>query len=201
MSTQIKADRERDEQGMLPGFVPWPASFARTYRGKGYWEGFGIGDVFERLATLHPERPAIVDGATRLSVGELWQQSGWLAAQFAQMGLKPRDRVIFQLPNSNEFILSFLALMRIGVIPVMALPAHRRTEIVHFVRATQAVGVFIPGSQRDFDHRIMAQEIQSDEPTLRHVFVLGEPLPGQVSIPTCSPGPLPRGRWKTSSRR
>lgn len=175
---------------MLPGFVPWPASFARRYREKGYWEGLGIADVFERLATLRPDRPAIVDGTTRLSLSELWQQSGRLAAHFARMGLKPRDQVIFQLPNSSEFIASFLALMRIGVIPVMALPAHRRTEILHFVRATQAVGMFIPGNQRDFDHRVMAQEIRADTATLRHVFVLGEPLPEQVSIPDLLAAPV-----------
>lgn len=194
MSTQIQADRERKEQGMLPGFVPWPASFARRYRERKYWEGLGIADVFERLAMLHPDRPAIVDGATRMSVGELWHASGRLALHFAQKGLRPHDRVIFQLPNSGEFIISFLALMRIGVIPVMALPAHRRTEILHFVRATRAVGVFIPGSQRDFDHRVMAQEIRHDAPTLRHVFVLGDPLPGQVSIPDLLARPVADGQ-------
>ena len=41
---------------------------------------------------------------------------------------------MFQLSNGLDLIVAFFALMRIGVIPVMALPAHRETEIAHFLR-------------------------------------------------------------------
>lgn len=167
---------------MLHACVPWPEANARLYRDKGYWEGLTIAEVIEREAVAHPEREAVFDGTRRINLGELWQASGRLAVGFVQLGLKPLDRVVFQLPNTPEFIIAFLALMRIGVIPVMALPPHRRTEILHFTRASQAVGLLIPASQRDFDYRAMAEEIQTAAPTLRHVLVLGEAWPGQVSI-------------------
>ncbi len=33
-----------------------------------------------------------------------------------------------QLPNSWEFVVLTLACLRAGIVPVMALPAHRRTS-------------------------------------------------------------------------
>lgn len=167
---------------MLQGCVPWPEAYVRLYREKSYWEGQTIADVIEQLSVDHPDREAIFDGTGRMSFGQLWESSGRLAAGFVRLGLKPLDRVVLQLPNTPEFIIAFIALMRIGVIPVMALPAHRRTEILHFVLASQAVGLLIPAKQRDFDYRAMAEEIRDEAPTLRHVMVLGETLPGQASL-------------------
>ena len=184
MATSTQGGGPRDGQNIkLDGFVPWPEAFRRLYREKGYWEDLSIADVFERLAADHPDREAIYDGTRRTSYGQLWAASGRLAVGFVQLGFKPSDRVVFQLPNTAEFIIAFLALMRIGVIPVMALPPHRRHEIQHFVLGTQAVGLFIAPRLGDFDYRAMAEEIRPNAPTLRHVLVLGEAQPGQVSIP------------------
>jgi 2,3-dihydroxybenzoate-AMP ligase len=184
MAMQIQRGTTRDgPEKILDGCVPWPPAYAAAYRDKRYWEGLGIADVFERLAIEHPDREAVFDGALRTSFGDLWEASGRLALGFVRLGFKPLDRVIFQLPNSTEFIISFLALMRIGVIPVMALTPHRRTEILHFALASRAVGVLIPGTLRDFDYRALADEIRADVPSLRHVLVLGEAGAGQVSIP------------------
>ena len=167
----------------LDGFVPWPEEFGRLYRERGYWEGHSIADVFERLAAEHPDREAICDGTRRISYGQLWAASGRLAVGFVELGFRPPDRVVFQLPNTAEFIIAFLALMRIGVIPIMALPPHRRHEILHFVLATQAVGLLIAPRIGNFDYLAMADEIRPEAPTLRHVLVLGEARSGQVSIP------------------
>jgi 2,3-dihydroxybenzoate-AMP ligase len=171
--------------------VPWPQAYTRLYRSKGYWKGQTIAAVFERLAARHAGREAICEGDKRVSLGHLWQASGRLAAHFVRLGWKPLDRVVFQLPNSAEFVITFLALMRIGVIPVMALPAHRRTEILHFVLASRAVGLLIPDRLRDFDYREMADEIRTEAPGLRHVVVLGETGRGQVSLLELLSQPVP----------
>ncbi len=167
---------------MLEGCVPWPQAYSRLYRSKGYWEGRTIAAVFERLAARHADREAICEGERRLSLSHLWEASGRLAVHFVRLGWKPLDRVVFQLPNSAEFVISFLALMRIGVIPVMALPAHRRTEILHFVLASRAVGLLVPDRLRDFDYREMAQQIRAEAPGLGDVLVLGEAGRGQISL-------------------
>lgn len=185
--------RNRAPEGevVLEGCVPWPQAYSRLYRSKGYWEGQTIAAVFERLAAQRAGREAICEGERRVSLGRLWEASGRLAAHFVRLGWKPLDRVVFQLPNSAEFVITFLALMRIGVIPVMALPAHRRTEILHFVLASRAVGLLVPDRLRDFDYREMADEIRAEAPGLSDVLVLGEPGRGQVSLLDLISQPVP----------
>jgi 2,3-dihydroxybenzoate---[aryl-carrier protein] ligase len=65
---------------------------------------------------------------------------------------------------------------------VLALPAHRREEISHFVAHAEAVGYVVPESFRGFDYRRLAGEIAAQARSLRHVLVLGEPAVGQVSL-------------------
>ena len=75
----------------------------------------------------------MVHGARRLSYAELRTAIDRLAGRLIELGFKPLDRVVFQLPNTIEFVIAFFALLSIGVIPVLALPAHRREEISHIL--------------------------------------------------------------------
>src|SRR5690606_23718693 len=90
--------------------------------------------------------------------------------------------VVMQIHNVPEFVLTFFALVRIGVIPVMALAPHRHNELGHFVRHAGARALFVSGRVRDFDHRRMADELRPECPTLEQVFVVGDALPGQLSL-------------------
>ena len=96
-----------------------------------------------------------------------------------------------QLPNSLEFVVTYLALTRIGAIPVMALRAHRETEITHFVRASGATACMVPDVLQRFDHRAMAQAVAAQCPTLTAIFVLGEPLDGQRELRALIDEPMP----------
>src|SRR5512140_2737810 len=114
---------------MLAGCVPWPEEVSRRYRELGYWEGISLVEMLRRSAAQRPDKIALVDGERRCSYAELIRESERTAAGLYALGLRPLDRVIFQLGNGLEFMFAFLALMRIGAIPVMALPAHRRFEV------------------------------------------------------------------------
>jgi 2,3-dihydroxybenzoate-AMP ligase len=70
--------------------------------------------------------------------------------------LRSHDRVVVQLPNCPEFVILYVALNYVGVIPVMALGAHRHSEIRHFVQPSGAVAYFIPDRVGSFDYRVMA---------------------------------------------
>jgi 2,3-dihydroxybenzoate-AMP ligase len=160
---------------MLKGCVPWPAQFARRYIDAGLWEGITVAEMVERTARRHPQKIAIVYGDTRTSYDELIRSSKSLARGLVRLGLRPQDRVVVQLPNGPEFVSLYLALNYIGVIPVMALRAHRHAEIRHFVRSSDAVGYFIPDRVGSFDYRSMADDIAAEFSCLEHVVVAGEP--------------------------
>jgi 2,3-dihydroxybenzoate-AMP ligase len=175
---------------MLEGCLPWSADAAASYRRRGWWEGITIPQLLERSAARFPQKTALVCGELRLSYADLVTGSQRLACRFLDAGIQALDRVVLQLPNGPEFVLAYFALTRIGAIPVTALRAHRHSEIRHFLKASGAVAYVIPDRIGGFDYREMACEILPDAPALRHVFVAGEPGPGQVDLRSMIAAPM-----------
>jgi len=167
---------------VLTGCVPWPADLAERYRAAGYWEGVTLFGMVERTIARNPGKLAIVHGEERLTYGELGERTRRLAKGLLQAGIAALDRVVVQLPNTPMFACAYLALTAIGAIPVMALRAHRRTEVVHFVNASGAIAYLVPDAIGSFDYRTLAREVAAECPSLRLVLVDGEPGPGQRSL-------------------
>ncbi len=167
---------------MLSGCTPYPEDYARMYRAKGFWQGLTIPEVLERTIRAFPDKIALVEGDTRITYAELGRRIDRLAYAFVRQGLAPLDRVVFQLPNSAGLPIVFLALLKAAVIPVMALPAHRATEIRHFIEHSGATAYFIPDVVRGFDYREMASTLMPACPSLKSVYVMGEPGQGQVDL-------------------
>jgi 2,3-dihydroxybenzoate-AMP ligase len=155
----------------------WPAHVAARYRAAGYWRGETFGAFLRERATRHPERLAVIGGATRWTYADLNARADRLASGFLAAGLRPGDRAIVQLPNVPEFFAVIFGMFRAGILPVFALPAHRQTEIAHFAAVADAAGYVIPDIHGGFDYRELAQQVQHDAPRLRHVFVAGAPGP------------------------
>jgi 2,3-dihydroxybenzoate-AMP ligase len=167
---------------MLPGVTPFPPEFAARYRAKGYWEDRTIASVWEDYCRLYAERIAVVDGEIEVSYAQLNARATNLALNLLDLGIKPLDRLVVQLPNRIQFVYLYLALQKIGAIPVMALPAHRYLEISQFVAIAGAMGCVVPDKHRDFDFRELVRRIRKEQPELKHGIVLGEPADGFVSL-------------------
>jgi 2,3-dihydroxybenzoate-AMP ligase len=167
---------------MLAGATPWDDDSVARYLAKGYWEGRTIADMVRDTARRVPERTAVVAGGVRLTYAELVRQTERLAFRLLGIGIRGQDRVVLQLPNVVEFVPVYLALVRIGAIPVMALRVHRQTEIRHFIDASGASAYVVPDQFHGFDYRVMAESLRALCPTLERVLVLGEPGAGQVSL-------------------
>jgi len=166
---------------MLPGTIDWPADAAARYRAAGWWDGSTLFSVLERSAQRWPDKAALVAGESRLSYRALQARATRLAARLLALGLQPRDRVLMQLPNCIEFAVVYFALARIGAIPVMALRSHRHAELRHFLKASAASAYVIADRVGGFDFREMAEQLRPEAPALRHVIVLGDALPGQLT--------------------
>jgi 2,3-dihydroxybenzoate-AMP ligase len=168
--------------GLLEGCVPFPPEFAARYRDKGYWKGRTLGECFDAWTARFGARTAIVAGTERISYAELGRRVERVAAALAALGLRPRDRVLMQLHNAPEFLYVTFALFKIGALPVMALPAHRETEIRHLLAFSEAVAYCAPAELRGFDYVAMIRVLAPHAPSLRHVLVSGAAPPGTVSI-------------------
>jgi len=177
----MASDRLRD--GLLDGCVPFPPEFAERYRRNGYWKGRTLGEWFDDWTARFGGRTAIVAGAERVTYAELGRRVDRVAHALAGLGLRPRDRVLMQLPNAPEFLYVAFALFKIGALPVMALPAHREAEIRHLLAFSEAVAYFAPARLRGFDYVEMVRAIAPQAPSLRHILVTGDDAPpGTVSI-------------------
>lgn len=179
---------------MLENCTPWPEDFVKLYHEKGYWTDITLWEMVEESIKKYGSNEALVYGDQRITYSEMGEKVERLAGHFLACGLKQGDRIVYQLPNITEFVYCFLALVKVGVIPVMALAAHRQNEIKHFVKGSGAVGYMIPDVYRKFDYRELADEIQQNDPQLKYVFVVGEPKGSQLSIPKMLETPV-ESQW------
>ncbi|GHJ41195.1 (2,3-dihydroxybenzoyl)adenylate synthase [Streptomyces sp. TS71-3] len=161
---------------MLHGFTAWPQSLAERYRGAGYWAGRPLDHLLREQAGHAPDRVALVGaGGDRWTYAELDARADRTAAGLRGIGIGPRDRVVVQLPNTADFVVLFFALLRTGAIPVLALPAHRESEIVHIAEVSGATAYAIPDVHDGYDHRLLARALRKAVPSVVHVLVAGEP--------------------------
>jgi 2,3-dihydroxybenzoate-AMP ligase len=160
---------------VLDGFTPWPEEFAERYRAAGHWTDENLGEFLRRLARSHPDKTALVAGPHRWTYAELDSRVDRMAAGLHELGIGTGDRVVVQLPNVPELVVLFFALLRIGAQPVLALPAHRSSEITYFCEFTEAVAYVIADTHLGFDYRGLAAEVVARVPTVKHVLVVGDP--------------------------
>ncbi|MGH3280042.1 MAG: (2,3-dihydroxybenzoyl)adenylate synthase, partial [Trebonia sp.] len=81
-----------------------------------------------------------------------------------------------------------------GIVPVMALPAHRRAELSYLAIHAEATAIAVPDRLRDFDHQALAHELSREVTAATgapwHVLAAGDDVaPGSVDLSAlCAPG-------------
>ncbi|MGH3369258.1 MAG: AMP-binding protein, partial [Nocardioidaceae bacterium] len=186
------------------GTVPWPPDVADSYVAKGYWEGRSLGEHVWATADARPGDLAVVDGDVRMTYAELVARSDAAASRLHDLGVTAGHRLVMQLPNTWEFVVLTLACLRAGVVPVMALPAHRHHELRYLAEHAEASAIAVPDALRGFDHQAMARELAGSVPGLEHVLVAGDGVDaGGVSLrELCAPEADPaadRSRWDAAA--
>ena len=181
------------------GTVPWPADLARAYQQAGWWRGRALGTEIAAVARARPDAIALTDGDTRLSYAALLARADALAGRLTgDLKLQRGDRIVVQLPNGWEFAVLTLACLRAGIVPVMALPAHRQHELAYLCQHSEARALAVPGMLRGFDHQQLAAQLRKDSRTLTHILVVGpdvHPSHDSLTALCAEPGPSPSTRW------
>ena len=166
----------------MEGVVPFPADVAAHYRQKGYWDDRPLRTVFKDWCVRFDNKIALYDANQQITFRELDERSTNLALNLIELGIKPRDRIVVQMPNVVEFVYLHFAMQKIGAIPVMALPPHRFREINFFVGTSEAVAIVTPDRHREFDYTEMTGRIQQTASHLRHCIVFGNAPDGCISL-------------------
>lgn len=80
---------------------------------------FSLETLLRACATQHAQREATVDGAQRLTYGELDRRVGHLAHWLLAKGIGPGDRIAILLTDGAPYLTTLLAAARIGSISVL----------------------------------------------------------------------------------
>ncbi|MFM9370883.1 AMP-binding protein [Streptomyces sp. Da 82-17] len=166
---------------MLDGCTPWPEEYVDRYWSAGHWRGCTLDNLLRLWALDHGPRTALVHGTTRLTYAALDRRVDRMAAGFRLRGLRPRQRVVVQLPNVPEYVVTVLALLRAGAVPVLLPLSLPDGEVSRLVRLTEAVGYVHPAadtSDEAYDgvgRAAAAEAMAARLPHLRRVFAYEAP--------------------------
>jgi non-ribosomal peptide synthetase component E (peptide arylation enzyme) len=153
-------------------------------------------DRFRDVCRRYPDHIALLGPELRISYRALDEQSDRLGAALLELGMAPLDRVIFQLGDSEQLVMCFLACLKAGLIPICTLAAHREREIGYLAELAAARLHIVQGDDARIDDVAFAAKMQAKVQTLRHIVqARGEPKPGAVHLQTLIAGmDLPRAR-------
>ncbi len=104
-----------------------------------------IGLALERNARRVPDREALVFGSRRLSYAELDREVNRTARALARVGLTKGERLALYSPNTDMFVIAYLAAMKLGAIVVPINPRSAPPELAYQLADSGAVAlVFDP---------------------------------------------------------
>ena len=154
----------------IEGCASYAGQDVEKYSRMRWWLGLTWGDVFDKHTDIYPDKTGLVDDRGRWTNRELRQQVDRLAISLMNLGIRPKERVLLQLPNWHEFVFSFLALQKIGAIVVVLIPRHNQMEINHFCRLTDPVAWILPRQYGKIEYQPIIDDVLKENPQLKHII-------------------------------
>jgi len=121
--------------------------------------GDTIGVHLDRMASLSPDRPALIarQQQIRWSYGEFRDRVEALAAGLLGLGLTPGDRLGIWSPNNAEWVLTQFASAKAGLILVNINPAYRLHELDYVLNKVGCRGLILASSFKTSDYIAMVR--------------------------------------------
>lgn len=136
-----------------------------------------IGGMLSKWAGAFGTRIALVDGDHRMTYAALNHHVDRLAGALQKSGLIKGDRILVQMPNSIGLVTILLAALRLGIIPIMAMPAQRAHDLNALVANAQPVAYFAAQAHHEFQYDVLARSLQQAHPCLRLIVLDGADVP------------------------
>lgn len=137
------------------------------------WNKSTIADVMLKWCDDFSDAVCVITDDKKITYAQMGQFIREAAIGFLNAKIKPEDKIVLQLPNHINFIICFFGLLKIGAIPIMALPAHRINEIRGMARTAKATGYICQEKYMGFGYDQIAVELMKDK-HIQHVFQIDE---------------------------
>jgi len=132
--------------------------------------------AFRQSFAANADRVAICEPDVEVTYRELDTISDRGAAALHRLGLRPGDRALFQIRNCKELLYAFFACLKLGVIPICTLAAHRQAEIGYLGNHGGAKVHFIHTDDSRFDMAGFAAQMRSAIPSVQHIISVRGPV-------------------------
>jgi acyl-CoA synthetase (AMP-forming)/AMP-acid ligase II len=138
-----------------------------------------VGDLLTRSAARAPSHTAVVDGERRFSYAAFNAAVNQAAHGFASLGFGPGDALALMAGNSAEFLITYFACAKLGVVCVPVNLFWRNGELAYVLRHSQARGVMIEAA--------LLEQLATgldDQPGIQAIIVFGgdaAPLSGSAA--------------------
>ncbi|MCZ6859830.1 MAG: AMP-binding protein, partial [Alphaproteobacteria bacterium] len=152
----------------LRAAMSYPPALARIYAQKGWWAGDTLSLWLSRHVVERAEAPAIKAGRTTLTYGELGAKVDGLAAGFHELGIAYGDVVAVQLPNIAEFLITYLAIARLGAVMQTIHMTYRAAECETLLGHASAKAVICLSTAKDYAAAKQMLGLKSKCPKLAH---------------------------------
>lgn len=153
--------------------LTFPAERAAHYIEQGYWKNETLSGWLAVNADRQPDAPAVIQAGGRISYVELKNRVDRLTRGLMALGLMKGDVVAVQLPNSAEFIISYLAIAAFGgVMQAIRMP-YGEKDMRFFLGRGKARAVIFLSNGNDFSAAEAMVNSVSKLENLEHVIAVG----------------------------
>lgn len=159
---------------------------AKYYAEQGWWTDDTLASWLADHAAERPDAPAIIQGDLRISYTQLTDRVDTLAGGLSELGLGPGDVIGVQLPNVAEYLISYLAIARLGAVMTTLYMPHREREFETLLRHSRARALICLTDAAGF--AAVKTALSLDLPNLHSVIAIGADVPGAVSFSALTNG-------------
>ncbi len=149
-------------------------------------------ESFKAISGKYPEKTALYFLGTRYSYVYLKELAERFAGGLAGLGLESGDRVLMYIPNSIQFVVSWLGLQRLGCVPVPITPIYTTRDVNYILNDTEAKAVICA----DRNYGYVKQALEGTSVTRVIVTNIADLLPAWKKIFGVLADRIPSGKFE-----
>jgi fatty-acyl-CoA synthase len=137
-----------------------------------------IGELLEEVALRFPENEALVDISknVRLTYKEFLNRVNQLAKGFLKLGLKKGDHLALWAPNRWEWIVTEMAIAKIGAVLVSVDTNAQHQQLEYVLRQSDSKALIMTEGMKGSEYLEMVRQLH-DLPELNHLILMADQAP------------------------
>ena len=112
--------------------------------------------AFEKIALENPSRTAVIYLGNRYAYGALMQSANRFASALIALGIRPGEKVMIYLPNSIQWIVSWLGIQRAAAVCVPITPIYTPHDVAYIANDSGAETIVCADTNFGYVQRVMA---------------------------------------------